>query len=190
MNPRNICQPGASLAAIVAGESRLGVAAGCRPERLLLLPVGGGDISPLDSGRGSKAAMGATRRRRGGGCCCCSVSDWWRWSCGGCCCSVSDWWWWKWSSGGGGGSGSVLLIMRRSSCSSGRGGGEGVEQGGETQRAAATPRRPSVPTVGEQGGVGSLGFRRPVVPRRGSVLFSSAWRKETVIVLSSYKDLI
>jgi len=29
--PRNICQPGASLAAMVAGESRLGVLAACRP---------------------------------------------------------------------------------------------------------------------------------------------------------------
>ena len=32
LTPRNICHPGASLAAMVAGESRFGVEAGWRPE--------------------------------------------------------------------------------------------------------------------------------------------------------------
>jgi hypothetical protein len=76
--------------------------------------------------------------------------------------------------------------MRASSpWSSGSGGGEGVEQGGGSRRPHPAPpappaapppplRRLSVPTVGEQGGVGSFGLRRVAVVRRGSVCFSSA----------------
>ena len=56
-----------------------------------------------------------------------------------------------------------------------------MEQGGGTRRAA--PLRPSVPSLGEQGGVGSFGLRRVVV-RRGKVVLSSACREKIVELLA------
>ena len=59
-------------------------------------------------------------------------------------------------------------MVIRSISGRGGGGGEGVEQ---------VPR-PRTLIFGEQGGVGSLGFRRVV--RLGMVFGSSTWKKKTI----------